>query len=81
MLLPTYCSLFGCRGRDRTYDQLINSQLLLPLSYSAIFFTIIKCYVPILELGASHPKPMQLYQDPFPAGWTRIVYTSIHDTL
>ena len=26
----------GSRGRDRTYDQLINSQLLLPLSYSGI---------------------------------------------
>jgi hypothetical protein len=26
----------GCQGRDRTYDQLINSQLLLPLSYLAI---------------------------------------------
>ena len=24
---------------------------------------------------------MQLCQDPFPAGWTRIVYASIHDTL
>jgi len=30
---------------------------------------------------ANLTKPMQLYQDPFPAGWTRIVYTSIHDTL
>ncbi len=28
----------GCQGRDRTYDQLINSQLLLPLSYLAINF-------------------------------------------
>ena len=37
LILPlNYARMSGCQGRDRTYDQLINSQLLLPLSYLAI---------------------------------------------
>ena len=31
--------------------------------------------------GATFPKPMQLYQDQSPAALTRIVQTSLHDTL